>query len=102
MFKEEEKESEVHPIYEPLEIQFNRYPAPDLSDKGKLPEAHTFFPDSHREWNIDNLSVGQVRQMIDMMFTEYKLMCIREKNEIEACKTIIQCFIGTLLRWWET
>jgi len=52
--------------------------------------------------NIDNLSIGQIRQMIDMMFTEYKLMCLRGKNEIEACKTLIQCFTGTLLRWWET
>lgn len=37
-----------------------------------------------------------------MMFIEYKLMCLRGKSEIEACKTIIQCFTGMLLRWWET
>ena len=37
-----------------------------------------------------------------MTFTEYKLMCLKGKNEVEACKTIIQCFTGTLLRWWET
>ena len=66
-----------------------------------MPEAHTFFPDSHREWNIDNMSVGQIRQMIDIMYTEYKLMCLRGKSEVDACKTIIQCFTGTLLRWWE-
>ena len=36
------------------------------------------------------------------MFTEYKLMCLWGKSEIEAWKTIIQCFTGTLLRWWET
>lgn len=29
-------------------------------------------------------------------------MCLRGKSEIEAYKAIIQCFIGTLLRWWET
>lgn len=40
--------------------------------------------------------------MIDIMFTKYKLMCIKGKNEIEACKSVIQCFTGTLLRWWET
>lgn len=40
--------------------------------------------------------------MIDMMFTKYKLMCLRGKNKVEACKTIIQCFTGTVLRWWET
>lgn len=28
-------------------------------------------------------------------------MCLRGKSEIEACKTIIQCFTGRLLRWWE-
>ena len=107
MFKDEEEEkkdrdSQIFPIYEPLESRFNKYPAPDLEGKGKLPEAHTFFLESHREWNFDNLSVGQIRQLIDMMFIEYKLMCLRGKSEIEACKTIIQCFIGTLLRWWET
>lgn len=104
LFKELEKEpeSQILPIYEPLESQFSKYSAPDLNGKGRGPETHTFFPDSHREWNIDNLSVGQIRKMIDMMFTEYKLMCLRGKNEVEACKTIIQCFTGTLLPWWET
>lgn len=106
LFKEEEEEkkesdSQIFPIYEPLESRFSQYPAPDLQGKGKLPDAHAFFPESHRGWNIDNLSIGQIRQLIDMMFIEYKLMCLRGKSEIEACKTIIQCFTGTLLRWWE-
>lgn len=57
------------PIYEPLESQYSRYSTPDIRGKGKHPETHTFFPDSHREWTIDNLSVGQIRQMVDMMFT---------------------------------
>lgn len=60
LFKEEEDEkkkfeSQIFPIYESLESRFNKYPALDLEGKGKLPEAHTFFPESHREWNIDNL-----------------------------------------------
>ena len=63
---------------------------------------HNFHPESHIEWNIDNLSVGQIRKMIDLMFTEYKLMCLKGKNEVEACKSIIQCFTRTLLKWWET
>ena len=63
------------PIYEPLEHRFTRYPTLDIKGKGKIPEAHTFFADSHREWNINNMSVGQICQMIDMMYTEYKLMC---------------------------
>jgi len=77
------------PIYKPLESQYNRYSAPDIRGKGKLLETHTFFPNSHREWTIDDLRVGQIRQMVDMMFTEYKLMCLRGKTEVEACKTII-------------
>lgn len=36
-----------------------------------------------------------------MMFTEYKLMCLRGKSEIDVCRTIIQCFTRTLLKWWE-
>ena len=28
-------------------------------------------------------------------------MCADGKSEIEACKTIMQCFTGTLARWWE-
>lgn len=100
--EEEEKPAKVLPVYEPLENRFNKYPAPDLAGKGKLPKKHTFFPESHKEWIIDNLSIGQIRQLIDVMCYEYKLMCLRGKSEIEACKIIIQCFTGTLLRWWET
>lgn len=37
-----------------------------------------------------------------MMYTKYKLICLRGKSKIDACRTIIQCFTGTLLRWWET
>lgn len=103
LFKDEEEQKDHNtwsfPIYEPLEHRFTRYPAPDIEGKGKLPEAHPFFPKSHREWNIDNMSVGQIREMIDMMYTEYKLMCLRGKSEIDACRTIIQCFTGALLRW---
>ena len=48
------------------------------------------------------MSVVQIHQMIDMMYTEYKLMCLKGKSDIDACRTIIQGFTGTLLRWWET
>lgn len=34
------------------------------------------------------------------MFTKYKLICMRSKTKVEACKTIIQCFTSTLQRWW--
>jgi len=90
------------PIYQRLESQCNRYSAPDIREKDKFPKTHTFFPDSHRECTIDNLSVSEIGQMVDMMFTEYKLICLRGKTEVEACKTIIQCFTGTLSKWWET
>lgn len=53
-------ETQILPIYEPLEHRFFRYSAPDIEGKGKMPEAHTFHPDSHREWNIDNMSIGQI------------------------------------------
>ena len=105
MFKEleipESSEPHMFPIYEPLQRKYTRYPPPDISGKGKLPKTHNFHLESHREWNIDNLSVGQIRQMIDLMFTEYKIMCLKGKNKVEACKYIIQCFTGRLLRWWE-
>ena len=35
------------------------------------------------------------------MITEYKLMRVGGKSEVESCKTLIQCFTGTLARWWE-
>jgi hypothetical protein len=66
-----------------------------------LPESQTFAEDWYQEWNIDNLSVAQIRQMIDRMFVSYKIMCMKGKGEVEACKTIIQCFTGTLSKWWE-
>jgi hypothetical protein len=66
-----------------------------------LPESQTFADDWYQEWNIDNLSVAQIRQMIDRMFVSYKIMCMKGKGEVEACKTIIQCFTGTLSKWWE-
>lgn len=89
--KEEEKDldTQIFPIYEILEHRFSTYLATDLEGKGSLPQAHTIFPGSHREWNIDNMSVGQIRQLIDMMYTEYKLMCLRGKSEIDSCMTII-------------
>ena len=68
---------------------------------GKLPPTNLFYPKSHKEWNVDNFTMGQIRQMLDQMITEYKLMCVAGKSEVEACKTLIQCFTGTLARWWE-
>lgn len=100
--EQKHQDTQIFPIYKHFEHSLTRYPTPDIEGKGKLPEVHTFFAYSHREWNIDIMSVGQIRQMIDMMYTEYKLMCLRGKSEIDACRTIIQCFTRTLLRWWET
>ena len=50
LFKESDKESETQafPVYEPLESQFTRYSAPNLSGMGKLPKSHGFYPDCHR------------------------------------------------------
>lgn len=56
---------------------------------------------AHKELNIDNLSSYKIRHMIDQMFTEYKVMCISSKIELEVYNTLIQCFTGTLKRWWE-
>jgi len=59
--KEEKLDSSSHhlfPIYEPLSSQYTRYPALDLSGKGKLPETHNFQSGSYKEWNIDGVSVG--------------------------------------------
>jgi len=39
--------------------------------------------------------------MIDRMYVSYKVMCMKGKTEIEAGKSIIQCFTGTLSKWWE-
>jgi len=89
------------PAYEDIPAHSNRPAAPDLMGKGKLPETQTFAEDWYQEWNIDNLSVDHIRQMIDRMFVSYKIMCMKGKGEVEACKTLIQCFTGTLSKWWE-
>ena len=47
------------------------------------------------------MSVGQIRQVLDRMYVSYKIMCMKGKGEIEACKCLIQCFTGTLTKWWE-
>jgi hypothetical protein len=69
--------------------------------KGKLPESQTFVEDWFQEWNIDSLSVAQIGQMIDIMYVSYKIMCMKGKSEVEAWKSIIHCFTGTLRKWWE-
>jgi hypothetical protein len=89
------------PSYENLPHHVNRPSAPDLLGKGRMPESQTFAEDWFPEWNIDSLSIGQIRQMLDRMYVSYKVMCMKGKNEIEACKSIIQCFTGTLSKWWE-
>ena len=45
--------------------------------------------------------VGQIGQVLDRMYVSYRIMCMKGKGEIEACKCLIQCFIGTLAKWWE-
>lgn len=40
--------------------------------------------------------------MVEKMYVSYKIMCMKGKPEVEACKSIIQCFMGTLAKWWET
>ena len=101
LIDESNTEKHAFPIYEPLEPQFTRHAAPDLYGARKLPVRDTFHEGSHKEWNIDGLSATQIRQVLDQMIVEYKLMCVEGKNEVEACKTIIACFTGTLARWWE-
>jgi hypothetical protein len=89
------------PAYENISAHSTRPAAPDLVGKGNLPESQTFAEDWYQEWNINNLSVAQIRHMIDRMFVFYKIMCMKGKGEVEACKTIIQCFTRTLSKWWE-
>ena len=79
----------------------SRPPVPYLYRKGKLPEPPQFSEESYLELNIDNLSVGQIRQVLDRMYVSYRIMCMKGKHEIEACKCLIQCFTGTLAKWWE-
>jgi hypothetical protein len=56
------------PSYENLHRHVSRPPAPDLLGKGRIPESQTFAEDWFPEWNIDNLSIGQIRQMLDRMY----------------------------------
>jgi hypothetical protein len=35
------------------------------------------------------------------MLVAYKIMCMKGKGEVEACKSLIQCFTGSLSKWWE-
>jgi hypothetical protein len=90
-----------NPSYENLPHHTSRPSAPDLMGKGRFPETQTFVEHWFQEWNIDSLSVAQIRQMIDRMYVSYKIMCMKGKIEIEACKSIIQCFTDTLSKWWE-
>ena len=39
--------------------------------------------------------------MLDQMLIEYRLMCVAGKTVVESCKNLMQCFTGTLARWWE-
>jgi hypothetical protein len=87
------------PSYEDLPHHVSRPPTLDLLGKGRMLESQTFVEDWFPEWNIDNLSVGRIRQMLDRMYVSYKIMCMKGKNEVEACKSIIQCFTGTLSKW---
>jgi hypothetical protein len=89
------------PSYKPIAHHQSRPPAPDLVGKGKLPEGISYAEEWYQEWNLDNLSVGQIRQVIDRMFVQYKIMCMKGKGEVEACKCLIQCFTGSLSKWWE-
>jgi hypothetical protein len=81
---------------------FRRAAAPDLVGKGILPEGMSYAQEWYQEWNIDGLSVAQIRQIIDRMLVAYKIMCMKGKGEVEACKSLIQCFTGSLSKWWET
>lgn len=87
LFKEtkQPKSSESHlfPMYEPLQCYYTRYATPNLSAKGKLSGTHSFHRESHRKWNIDNLSTPQIRQMIDLMFTKFKLVSLSSSVSLE-------------------
>jgi hypothetical protein len=79
----------------------SRIPAPDLYGKVKLPKVQSIAEEWYSKWNIDGMSLGQIRQVIDIMYVSYKIMCMKGKSKIDACKSIIQCFTGTLSNWWE-
>jgi len=57
----------------------NRPPAPDLYGKGKLPEVQSFADEWYSEWNIDGMSVGQIRQVIDIIMFNTKSCALKEK-----------------------
>ena len=94
-------QSHILPAKEPVLWNMTRVPTPYLYGKGKLPEAQTFIDENFLEWNIDSMTIGQIRQVIDKMYVSYRVMCMKGKNEIEAYKSIIQCFTRTLAKWWE-
>lgn len=94
-------QSHILPAKEPVPWNMTRVPAPNLYGKGNLPKAQTFTDENFPEWNIDSMTTGQIRQVIDIMCVFYRVMCMKGKSEIEACKSIIQCFTGTLAKWWE-
>jgi hypothetical protein len=89
------------PSHEQIPPHSHRPAAPDLVGKGKVSEGLSYADEWYQEWNLDNLSVAQIRQVIDRMFVSYKIMCMKGKGEVEACKSIIQCFTGSLSKWWE-
>jgi hypothetical protein len=69
-----------------------RVPTPYLYGKGKMLEEQTFTNENFPEWNIDSMTTGQIRQVIEKMYVSYRVMCMNVKSEIEACNSIIQCF----------
>ena len=89
------------PVREILPWNMSRPSSPDLYGKGKLLEVPQLSDESYLEWNIDNMFVGQIIQVLDRMYVSYRIMCMKGKGEIEAWKSIIQCFTGTLAKWWE-
>jgi hypothetical protein len=89
------------PHQDTLPFYQSRPSAPDLIGKGSIPEGISYALDWYQEWNLDNLSVGQIRQVIDRMLVAYKIMCMKGKGEVESCKSLIQCFTGSLSKWWE-
>lgn len=64
------------PSYEHIPPHSSRPAATDLIGKGRVPEGLSYADEWYQEWNIDNLSVAQIRQVIDRMFVAYKIMCM--------------------------
>jgi hypothetical protein len=48
----------------------------------KLPEAQTFTDENFPEWNIDSMTIGQIRQVIDKMYVSYRVMCMKGKRNL--------------------